>query len=104
LEDIGLESDLRLLKWQTRIEELQKFKEAHDHIIVPTKYPCNQALLNWYGMQRRHYKYWMEGKQSQLTKERADQLIKMGFEFQNCEHVGQKLCRTEKKSKKLRGI
>jgi Helicase associated domain len=82
LEELGMDFDLRAAKWHTRYLELLEYKKTHGHMVVPKKYPVNQQLSNWCSTQRRHYKLMKADKSSQLTKERAELLDEVGFEWE----------------------
>ena len=88
LEQIGFEADLRESQWQTRMQELTIFKQTHGHTCVPAKYCFNQPLSSWWSGQQRQYSLLMKGEKSQLTQERANQLLDAGFDL-----------KTEKKQK-----
>jgi hypothetical protein len=80
LEMIGFEVDVRDSKWQTKFQELLNFHKTHGHTCIPTKYPFNQSLSNWWGTQRRQYALYVQGQKSQLTKERVQQLLDAGLD------------------------
>lgn len=81
LEVIGFEVDIRDSKWQTKFQELLHFHKTHGHTSIPTKYPFNQSLSNWWGTQRRQYALYLKGQKSQLTKERVQLLLDAGLDI-----------------------
>ena len=89
LQSIGLETDVRDSRWQSKLDELYEFRNVHGHCHVPKKYPKNQALANWCGTQRRQCKLFQQQQQHQspshtpsfLTNDRIAKLLEVGFEF-----------------------
>lgn len=67
--------------WEDRLKELEEFKEKHKHCNVPSNYRENSSLANWIKCQRRQYRLYREGKKSNITQARIDQLERMGFQF-----------------------
>jgi hypothetical protein len=62
--------------WQTRFEELQKYKQMHGDFKVPQKYG---PLGVWVNKQRNEYNKFEKGMKSQLTHERISQLNSINF-------------------------
>ena len=62
--------------WQTRFEELQKYKQMHGDFKVPQKYG---PLGVWVNKQRNEYNKFEKGMKSQLTHERILQLNSVNF-------------------------
>jgi hypothetical protein len=65
--------------WARHMEDLQTFRKETGHCHVPrnhTKYP---KLGVWIKEQRRHYTLLKQGKQSRITKERAEKLDAVAF-------------------------
>ena len=76
--------------WETRLEELIKFKEQHGHCNVPSTYPTNQPLAYWVFKQRGQYRIWQKrdyvvpGEKKQMCHMTADRIRKLdeiGFEW-----------------------
>jgi len=82
LNDIGFVWHVNT--WNERFEELKAFKEATGHFLVPTDYH-NKQLRPWITTQRSHYRFMQEGKPSQLTEERIQQLERIGFPWKTRE-------------------
>eukprot|EP00980_Cylindrotheca_fusiformis_P002171 scaffold497_cov97-Cylindrotheca_fusiformis.AAC.2 len=82
LEQIGFEVDVRGSKWLTKFQELVEFRKSHGHTRIPTKYPFNQPLSNWWGTQRRQYALYRKGQKSQLTKDRVQLFLDSGFDME----------------------
>ena len=74
------------VSWNTMFEELVRFKDEFGNCNVPSKNHANPQLGNWVSRQRTQYKYFGEGKQSQLTTERVEMLTRIGFIWNHSEH------------------
>lgn len=81
LEAVGFVWDSHNTTWERRIEELREYKKVHGHVSVPTSYKENMKLATWVKQQRRQYKLFCQGRPSNITLERIDQLQSMGFEW-----------------------
>ena len=82
LDTLGFVWDSHEVSWLQRLEELEAYKSKHGHCLVPSTYPTNAQLATWVKCQRRQYKLFAEGKTSNITQERIDQLNDMGFEWE----------------------
>jgi hypothetical protein len=82
LEDIGFVWDSQGAAWGDRLEELRQFKEEFSHCNVPSNYSENPRLATWIKCQRRQYKLYTEGKPSNMTPQRVNELEKLGFEWE----------------------
>jgi len=81
LNNIGFVWDSREALWQERLRELLKFEEEYGNCDVPAIYAPNPQLGSWVKCQRRQYKLYLEGKTSNMTKERKEELEKYGFQW-----------------------
>jgi hypothetical protein len=81
LEDIGFVWDAQELLWQTRFDELKVYTLEHGHCNVPHNYDLNTKLPTWIKCQRRQYKLLEQGKTSNMTQERIDMLLQLGFKW-----------------------
>jgi len=92
LNDLGFKWAIRVSRtpWETRLEELKKFKEQHSHCNVPSTYPKNQPLAYWVFKQRGQFRiyskrdYVIPGEQKQtchMTPDRISKLDDIGFEW-----------------------
>ena len=81
LEKLGFIWDSHAAAWTERWEQLRDFFLEHGHSRVPKNYPKNQPLAVWVKCQRRQYKLWIEGKRSNITKERIGRLKDLDFVF-----------------------
>merc|ERR1711957_52302 len=92
LNDLGFKWAIHVSRtpWETRLEELKKFKEHHGHCNVPSTYPKNQPLANWVFKQRgQHRLYQKMGYPTpgakrhmcHMTTERIVMLDSIGFEW-----------------------
>lgn len=78
LESIGFKWSQREDVWNTRFEELLAFSQEFGHTKVPRSY-INKQLSSWVNYQRSQFKYFIDGKKSNLTKERILKLQSIGF-------------------------
>ena len=72
--------------WEKRVSDLRKFKQKHDHCLVPRNYSENPKLSAWVATQRKNYNRKQAGKTSPLTEERIRELDKMGFVWSYWDH------------------
>jgi hypothetical protein len=82
LEEAGFVWDSQAAIWEERLEELKAFRKTQRHCNVPTGYSENISLGNWVKCQRRQYMLLKEGKKSNMTTQRVDDLDSIGFEWQ----------------------
>jgi hypothetical protein len=82
LEEAGFVWDSQAASWQERLEELKAFRKTQRHCNVPTGYIENIPLVNWVKCQRRQYLFLKEGRKSNMTTQRIDDLESIGFEWQ----------------------
>ncbi|MEO5339859.1 MAG: Helicase associated domain protein [Magnetococcus sp. MYC-9] len=73
LESLGFIWEPQEAEWDAMRWALQRFREEHNHCIVPTQLPENPALARWVGVVRRGY------AQGTLPAERIQQLTALGF-------------------------
>ena len=81
LESLGFIWDSHSKGWDVRWNELREFKERYGHCNAPKKYNENQPLAIWVKCQRRQYKLFEDGKNSNMTRERIVKLLSLGFVF-----------------------
>jgi hypothetical protein len=82
LESLGFEfSACVSAPWEVRLSELADFCKLNGHCNVPQNYSENPKLANWVGTQRNQYKLRLEGKASQITTFRIQELESVGFEW-----------------------
>ena len=81
LNSLGFVWDSHAASWDLRYEELLQFKERYRHCNVPTKYPQNPQLAIWVKCQRRQYKLHERGRKSNITPDRVQKLLDIGFVF-----------------------
>jgi Helicase associated domain len=63
--------------WNRFYELLRQYQQMHGHVLVPRL--CEiPGLGDWVTDQRRQYKSWKQGQQSQLTPERREKLEQLG--------------------------
>jgi hypothetical protein len=79
---LGRQSKVSL--WEVRLSELAEYRSIHGHCNVP--YNCNKKskLATWVANQRSQYKLHQEGKASQITTFRIQELESVGFEWKLC--------------------
>ena len=83
LEKLGFVWSFFDTKWNQRIKDLEAYKNEHGHLHVPFKYPPNQSLAHWVHNQRRDYNLYQEGKPSQMTIEKINELEALGFAWKS---------------------
>lgn len=68
--------------WGDRVKELEEFRNKHKHCnVTPSNYPFGSTLISWVKSQRRQYRMLKDGKKSNLTPRRIQQLESLGFKF-----------------------
>lgn len=82
LADIEFVWDSQAAAWGERLAELQLYRSRFMHCNVPSNYSENPQLATWVKCQRRQYKLFMEGKPSNMTKQRIQELGNLGFEWE----------------------
>jgi len=82
LERIGFVWDSQGASWYERLAELEEFKNRNGHCNVPSHYGKNSRLAAWVKCQRRQYKLFQEGKPSNMSQGRIDELENLGFSWE----------------------
>jgi hypothetical protein len=67
--------------WEDRLSELAGYRKIHGDCNVPHNYSENIKLAYWVANQRKQYKSHLEGKRSQLTTLRIQELESLDFEW-----------------------
>mmetsp|Transcript_486 Transcript_486/g.1154 ORF Transcript_486/g.1154 Transcript_486/m.1154 type:complete len:324 (+) Transcript_486:112-1083(+) len=82
LEELGLECQIRSSSsWMERFLELKEYKALHGNTAVPQKYIENPSLGRWVDNQKTQHKKLYDGKTTNLTIERIQLLVSIGFNF-----------------------
>eukprot|EP00339_Tiarina_fusa_P002583 CAMPEP_0117085558 /NCGR_PEP_ID=MMETSP0472-20121206/60130_1 /TAXON_ID=693140 ORGANISM="Tiarina fusus, Strain LIS" /NCGR_SAMPLE_ID=MMETSP0472 /ASSEMBLY_ACC=CAM_ASM_000603 /LENGTH=296 /DNA_ID=CAMNT_0004814831 /DNA_START=55 /DNA_END=945 /DNA_ORIENTATION=- len=81
LECIGFVWDAHECTWMERWNELRKFYVEHGHSHVPTNYQKKRQLSIWVKCQRRQYKLYQTGGQSNMTEERVSKMESLKFNW-----------------------
>jgi hypothetical protein len=82
LESLGFEwGSCCITAWGDRLSELADYRKIYGHCNVPNKHSENSKLGRWVGTQRFHYRLHVEGKRSQMTLSRIQELESLGFEW-----------------------
>jgi hypothetical protein len=81
LESLGFVWDSHAAGWEMRWKELSEFREIYGHCKVPKKYPKNPQLAVWVKCQRRQFKLFCQGTESNITRVRIEKLLALGFVF-----------------------
>lgn len=79
LENIGFTWHSQSSAWYERLEDLREFKSVHGHCNVPSTYAENPKLATWVRCQRRQYNLRRDGKPSNITPIRIEELEELGF-------------------------
>ncbi len=83
LNSIGFIWDIHEFNFQLRLNRLQVFFQEHGHIDVPSTSNGEIKLLyKWLCRQKKEYKKYLSGSDSNLTNDRRQSLEKLGF------HIG----------------
>ena len=82
LKNIGFVWDSQGAAWSERLEELKEFRQQFGTCNVPSNYEDNNQLATWVKCQRRQFKLFNEGKPSNITLDRIQQLNALGFEWE----------------------
>jgi hypothetical protein len=82
LENIGFVWDSHTASWEERMQALMDYRNHYGHCNVPSNYPANRQLAVWVKRQRRQYKFFWDGKASNMSKERITALETIGFEWE----------------------
>jgi hypothetical protein len=82
LQDIGFVWDSHAASWLERLTELKQYLKDHGNCNVPARYSKKQKLATWVKCQRRQYKLFKSGQQSNITKERVKVLDELGFTWE----------------------
>jgi hypothetical protein len=67
--------------WEDRLSELADYHKIQGHCNVPQHYSENTPLGKWVGTQRNNHRLHREGKKSQMTTFRIQELENLGFEW-----------------------
>jgi hypothetical protein len=81
LGKIGFVWDSHNAAWEDRVRELGVFRMSHGHTNVPGNYPNNPQLSTWVECQRRQCRLYLDGKPSNISSSRIDDLEQLGFEW-----------------------
>jgi len=79
LENIGFTWHSQSSAWYERLEDLREFKSVHGHCNVPSTYAENPKLATWVRCQRRQYNLLRDGRPSNITPIRIEELEALGF-------------------------
>jgi hypothetical protein len=71
----------RASAWEDRLSELADYRKIHWNCNVPQNYKGNRKLGTYVTTQRSHYMLYKEGKTSNMTTFRIQELESMGFEW-----------------------
>jgi Helicase associated domain len=83
LEECDFVWDSHQEAFQVRLKELAEFKANYGHTSVTTKYQANVRLATWCKCQRQQYRLFVEGKPSNLSHERIQELEKLEFDWKH---------------------
>lgn len=81
LGNIGFVWGAQEANWEERFKELVEYKKIHGHCDVHTKSSSVPKLGTWVRCQRRQYQLFMEGKRSNMTRERIAALENLGLRW-----------------------
>lgn len=81
LEQIGFVWDSQTSVWRQRLRELVAYQQTYGHCNVPASFVENPRLAAWVKCQRRQYRLFQDGKPSNITQQRIEELNGWGFEW-----------------------
>jgi len=81
LESIGFVWDSQEAAWWDKFADLIQFKSIHSHCNIPSRYSSNPQLSIWVKCQRRQYRFFMERKPTNMTRQRIRDLEGIGFQW-----------------------
>jgi hypothetical protein len=81
LESLGFGWGVCITAWEDRLSELAAYSIMQGNCNVPKNYSENTKLAYWVGTQRREYRLHQEGKKSNMTTFRIQELESLGFEW-----------------------
>ncbi|CAJ1932800.1 unnamed protein product [Cylindrotheca closterium] len=81
LENLGFVWDSHAAAWEERWIQLNEFRQHYGHSRVPKNYPPNPQLAVWVKCQRRQFKLYRQGLNSNMTLERVEKLRILNFVF-----------------------
>lgn len=67
------------VSWKQRFQELLEFRKQNGHVNVPYDFPPNPPLAQWVKRQRHQYRLLKEGRHSNLTPNRLEQLQSIDY-------------------------
>ncbi|KAL9179533.1 hypothetical protein ACHAXT_008823 [Thalassiosira profunda] len=62
-----------------RLSELEEYRRAHGHCLVPKRYEGSPALGNWVNKQRQNYRRYARGEKTSMNDKRIAALNDIGF-------------------------
>ncbi|KAL3945205.1 MAG: hypothetical protein SGBAC_000678 [Bacillariaceae sp.] len=81
LEEVGFIWDSHSAAWHERLGELEQYLKETGDSHVPSNCPENPQLATWVKCQRRQGKLFFNGRPSNMTRERATALNRLGFSW-----------------------
>eukprot|EP00539_Tryblionella_compressa_P007264 CAMPEP_0178774210 /NCGR_PEP_ID=MMETSP0744-20121128/23529_1 /TAXON_ID=913974 /ORGANISM="Nitzschia punctata, Strain CCMP561" /LENGTH=430 /DNA_ID=CAMNT_0020431089 /DNA_START=210 /DNA_END=1504 /DNA_ORIENTATION=- len=78
LNSLGFIWDSHEVNWREKFDSLLEYKKQKGNCNVPSNH-ADKKLATWVKCQRRQYKLYCDGRSSSMTKERIDELNKVGF-------------------------
>jgi hypothetical protein len=81
LEALGFVWDSHAAAWEERWKELRSYRDEKGHCKIAKTYPKNPQLAIWVQCQRRQFKLYCQGKDSNMTGGRINKLLSLGFVF-----------------------
>lgn len=79
LDEIGFVWNAQGAAWERQMADLKFFRKEEGHCLVPVGHAKFPKLGSWVKEQRRHYVLMKQGKQSNMSDERAASLDAIGF-------------------------
>jgi hypothetical protein len=81
LDSLDFEWDIHGTVWKDRLSELADYRRIQGHCNVPQRDSENSKLATWVKTQKKQYRLFLDGKKSQMTLHRMQELESLGFEW-----------------------
>jgi hypothetical protein len=103
LDEIGFVWNAQEAAWERQLTDLKEFREEEGHCLVPVGHSKFPKLGSWVKEQRRHYVLMKQGKQCNMSDERASKLDSVGFRWNTHEALWLERCRDLSEYKRTNG-
>ena len=81
LESLEFKWEQHYVSWNERFEQLRELTVQFAGCVMPIKYSTNPKLGKWVSKQRQNYKLYWDGKPSDMTEQRIQELERVEFKW-----------------------